>query len=120
MLLEGQDAESRTVFRKKEHNVGRFSGIYVLRPWNPLKYILPSHRRKGSTALFELRSKIGFASAKFENEFSLCIRLTRSLTYWNNENDRWGWRNNNCVPWGTHFFQTHTRMRICVRTFINL
>ena len=37
-----------------------------------------------------------------------------------NENDRWGWRNNNCVPWGTHFFQTHTRMRICVRTFINL
>lgn len=49
MLLEGQNAESRTVSRKKGHNSGRFSGIYVLRPWNPLKYILPSHRQKTKT-----------------------------------------------------------------------
>ena len=49
MLLEGQDAESRTVFRKKEHNVGRFSGIYVFRPWNPLNRVLPLPRQKTKT-----------------------------------------------------------------------
>ena len=46
-----------------------------------LTFALSKVENNESTALFELRSKIDIASAKSENEFSLCIRLKRSLTY---------------------------------------
>ncbi len=58
MLLEGQDAESRTVFRKKEHNVGRFSGIYVFRPWNPLNRVLPLPMKSARTGCTSAKSKL--------------------------------------------------------------
>lgn len=67
------------------------------------KLIISLHRRKDKRpedkernlhALFELRSKSGFASAKFGNEFPFCIRLTRSLTLLIQRHlmKAWGWK----------------------------